>query len=58
MFSCFAVHSLRAVAMLFNIFRKLKEIGVLQPVFPDYVISYDYGRIFIVNQLGNFLTNE
>ena len=23
-------------------FRKLKEIGVLQPIFPDYVISCDY----------------
>ena len=26
-------------------FRKLKEIGVLRPVFPDYVISCDYGCI-------------
>ena len=25
-------------------FRKLKEIGVLRPVFPDYVISCDYGK--------------
>ena len=24
-------------------FRELKEIGVLRPKFPDYVISYDYG---------------
>ena len=24
-------------------FRKLKEIGVLWPIFPDYVISCDYG---------------
>ena len=24
-------------------FRKLKEIGVLRPIFPDYVISCDYG---------------
>ena len=23
-------------------FRKLKEIGVLQPIFPDNVLSYDY----------------
>ena len=27
LFSCFAVHSLRTVAMLFNIFRKLNEIA-------------------------------
>ena len=26
-------------------FRKLKEIGVLQPLFPDYVISCDYDYI-------------
>ena len=26
----------------FQYFRKLKEIGVLQPIFPDYVISCDY----------------
>ena len=26
-------------------FRKLKEIGVLRPIFPDYVISCDYGSI-------------
>ena len=25
-------------------FRKLKEIGVLRPIFPDYVISCDYDR--------------
>ena len=25
-------------------FRKLKEIGVLQPIFPDYVISCDYAQ--------------
>ena len=25
-------------------FRKLNEFGVLRPIFPDYVISYDYGR--------------
>ena len=25
-------------------FRKLKEIGVLRPIFPDYVISCDYGN--------------
>ena len=24
---------------------KLKEIGVLRPVFLDYAISYDYGKI-------------
>ena len=24
-------------------FRKLKEIGLLRPIFPDYVISCDYG---------------
>ena len=24
-------------------FRRLKEIGVLRPIFPDYVISCDYG---------------
>ena len=29
---CFSIH-----------FRKLKEIGVLRPIFPDYVISCDYG---------------
>ena len=23
-------------------FRKLKEIGVLRPIFPDYVLSYEY----------------
>ena len=27
-------------------FRKLKEIRALQPVFPDYVISCDYGQEF------------
>ena len=26
-------------------FGKLKEIGVLRPIFPDYVISCDYGLI-------------
>ena len=26
-------------------FRKLKEIGVLRPIFPEYVISCDYGYI-------------
>ena len=26
-------------------FRKLKEIGVLWPIFPDYVISCDYDLI-------------
>ena len=26
-------------------FCKLKEIGVLRPIFPDYVISCDYGSI-------------
>ena len=31
--------------MLFNIFRKLKKIGVLWPIFPDYVISCDYDLI-------------
>ena len=29
-------------------FRKLKEIGVLRPVFPDYVISCDYASIKIL----------
>ena len=43
-FACFAVYSLRAVAMFFNIFRKFKEIGVLWPILPDYVISYDCVR--------------
>ena len=28
--------------MLSTYFRKLKEIGVLRPIFPDYVISCDY----------------
>ena len=42
LFSCFALHSLRPVAMLSAYFRKLKEIGVLRPIFPDYVISCDY----------------
>ena len=28
-------------------FRKLKEIGVLWPIFPGYVISCDYGLLFI-----------
>ena len=27
-------------------FRKLKEIGVLRPIFPDYVISCDYVLIY------------
>ena len=40
-FSCFAVHSLRAAAMLFNIIF-VKEIGALRPVFLDYVLSCDY----------------
>ena len=26
-------------------FRKLKQIGVLRPIFPDYVISCDYGKM-------------
>ena len=30
-------------------FRKLKEIGVLRPIFPDYVISCDYARIMAAN---------
>ena len=42
--SCFGVHSLRSVTMLFSI-RKLKEIRVLRSVFPDYVISCDYAYI-------------
>ena len=46
MFSCFAVHSLRAVAMLFNIFRKLKKSEVLRPIFLDYVIFCDYDLIW------------
>ena len=29
-------------------FRKLKEIGVLRPIFPDYVISCDYGLTIII----------
>ena len=29
-------------------FRKLKEIGVLRPIFPDYVISCDYGFTNVV----------
>ena len=29
--------------MLSTYFRKLKEIGVVRPIFPDYVISCDYG---------------
>ena len=28
-------------------FRKLKEIGVLRPIFPDYVFSCDYGLIVL-----------
>ena len=46
LFSCFAVHSLRAVPLqCFSIyFGKLKEIGVLRPIFPDYVISCDYDQ--------------
>ena len=27
-------------------FRKLKEIGVLRPIFPDYVISCDYDYLY------------
>ena len=41
LFPCFVVHSLRAVTMLFQYFRTLKEIGVSRSVFPDYVISCD-----------------
>ena len=38
--SCFAVHTLWAVAMLFNIFCELKEVRVLWPVFPDYSMLF------------------
>ena len=33
----YCAHSLRAVAMFSTYFRKLKEIEVLRPKFPDYV---------------------
>ena len=39
----FCCDLLRAVAMLLKCFRKLKEVGVLRPIFPDYGISCDYG---------------
>ena len=45
LFSCFAVHPLRAVAIRFNIFRKLREIEILRSIFPDYVISCEYGQM-------------
>ena len=35
----FALHSLQCFS---TYFRKLQEIGVLRPIFPDYVISCDY----------------
>ena len=35
-------------------FRKLKEIGVLRPIFPDYVISCDY---IYMNQIDKFWLN-
>ena len=39
----FCCDLLRAVTMLLIYFRKLKEVGVLRPIFPDYGISCDYG---------------
>ena len=53
LFLCFAVHSLPPVAMLFNIFHKLKEIRVLRPIFPDYDISCDYAYIYIAYYINN-----
>ena len=34
-------------------FRKLKEIGVLRPIFPDYVISCDYAWIDQIRTVEN-----
>ena len=49
LFSCFAVHTLWAVAIFSTYFRKLKEIGVIQPIFPGHVISCDYGLTRLKN---------
>ena len=32
-------------------FRKLQEIGVLRPIFPDHVISCDYGSYNPINKI-------
>ena len=32
-------------------FRKLKEIGVLRPIFPDYIISCDYAVLETLNDV-------
>ena len=32
-------------------FRKLKEIGVLRPIFPDYIISCDYAALETLNDV-------
>ena len=37
-------------------FRKLKEIGVLRPIFPDYVISCDYDQIYDLVKKHNEIT--
>ena len=34
-------------------FRKLKEIGVLRPIFRDYVIFYDYVLIYILKFMNH-----
>ena len=34
-------------------FRNLKEIGVLRPIFSDYVISYDYGETYQIWKCNN-----
>ena len=36
-------------------FLKLKEIGVLRPIFPDYIIFYDYELMLVKfsKQIGN-----
>ena len=35
-------------------FRKLKEIGVLRPIFPDYIISCDYDRALFLYLIGSY----
>ena len=34
-----------------HIFVKVKEVGVLQPIFPDYIISCDYAVLETLNEV-------
>ena len=39
-------------------FRKLKEIGVLRPIFPDYIISCDYDFLWLDGNLNRTIKRK